>query len=94
MFHCSQRTIYPQRPRVGGNERIEFPAIMFYGDSSVRPSTELNDDVIIIISRNKTMVSVKYEPPHVKTNNVVFNRPDTKRAVQPQKTARSLKFRI
>ena len=35
-----------------------------------------------------------YEPPHGKTNNVVSEQVDTNRAVQSQKQARSLKFRI
>ena len=34
------------------------------------------------------------EPSREKTNNVIPNRSDTNRAVQIQKQARSLKFRI
>ena len=35
-----------------------------------------------------------FKPPHEKTKNVFFNRSDKNQVVQPQKTARSLKFRI
>ena len=38
--------------------------------------------------------TIIFEPALEKTNNVAFNKSDTSRAVQPQKTDSSFKFQI